>query len=491
MSSYYWKPIEDLPGNWSELSSTELEGLATVWKDNSGKLKTRKSLKQFNEQLSREWAIETGIIENIYSIDRGTTQILIEKGIEASLMPFGTTDKPPDQIVLILKDHEDVFEGLFDFVSQRRALSTSYIKELHHALTRHQHTVHAVDSLGQIVETQLLHGEWKKDHNNPTRPSGELHEYCPPLQVSSEMDRLVNWHNEHIEKDIPPEIEAAWLHHRFTQIHPFQDGNGRVARALASLVFLQAGLFPLVLNRDNRTEYIDALEKADFGDLSPLVRLFSSIQKRVINKALSLSDDILHTTKPLERVITAAIEKLRARNQGETTQTQLRSIEIATELQKIASDRFNEIANRIDQQFKLQNPSYKAYVELKDKDDAFGYVSSTEKVAKELGYYANTRTYGFWLTLNIHEERLIQLTASFHALGVEPVGVMAVSAFISFWQVIEASSTIIASVGEPTSMSEEPFQFSYDEQDEEVIKRFNPWIDNVLIIGLDYWRRHL
>ena len=37
------------------------------------------------------------------------------------------------------------------------------------------------------------------------------------------------------------EIEATWLHHRFTQIHPFQDGNGRVARALASLVFF-AGL---------------------------------------------------------------------------------------------------------------------------------------------------------------------------------------------------------------------------------------------------------
>ena len=43
-----------------------------------------------------------------------------------------------------------------------------------------------------------------------------------------------------------PEVEAAWLHHRFGQIHPFQDGNGRVARALATMIFLRAGFVPLV-----------------------------------------------------------------------------------------------------------------------------------------------------------------------------------------------------------------------------------------------------
>jgi Fic family protein len=45
-------------------------------------------------------------------------------------------------------------------------------------------------------------------------------------------------------------VQAAWLHHRFTQIHPFADGNGQVARAIASLVFIEAGWFPLILKRD-------------------------------------------------------------------------------------------------------------------------------------------------------------------------------------------------------------------------------------------------
>lgn len=91
------------------------------------------------------------------------------------------------------------------------------------------------------------------------RPDGIVHEYCPPEQVVSEMERLVEMHNQHLEI-VAPEVEAAWLHHRFTQTHPFQDGNGRVARTLASLIFIRQGLFPIVITRSDRQEYINASE---------------------------------------------------------------------------------------------------------------------------------------------------------------------------------------------------------------------------------------
>ena len=104
------------------------------------------------------------------------------------------------------------------------------------------------------------------------------------------MERLVGLHASHEGLGVPPEIEAAWLHHRFTQIHPFQDGNGRVARALASLVFLRAGWFPLVIvgSGEDRNAYIRALEAADAGDLAPVVELFASVQRREFRKALSI-----------------------------------------------------------------------------------------------------------------------------------------------------------------------------------------------------------
>jgi hypothetical protein len=143
-----WKPIEDLPGDWIKLHHTEFESLAVIWQGQSASLQRTDSLRQFNDRLRREWAIETGIIENLYAIDRGITQLLIEKGIEESLIPHGATDKPAEEIVPILKDQEEVLEGLFDFVAQRRELSSSYIKQLHQALTRHQETVCAINGIG-------------------------------------------------------------------------------------------------------------------------------------------------------------------------------------------------------------------------------------------------------------------------------------------------------------------------------------------------------
>src|SRR2546425_4134046 len=288
MTATEWTFIEDRPKNYDELHDSGLESLAAIWKEQSATLVKRDALAQFNERLRREWAIETGIIENLYSIDRGITQLLIEKGIETSLIPHGSTDKPAEQIVPILKDQEEVLDGIFDFVARRRELSTSYIKELHQAFTRHQDTVTAINGLGRSIEVPLLRGQWKQLPNNPKRPDGAVHEYCPPEHVGAEMEALIHFYQEHSKATIAPEVEAAWLHHRFTQIHPFQDGNGRIARALASLVFLRSGWFPLVINRDIRDEYISALETADMGDLAPLVNLFSRIQKKAFLKALSL-----------------------------------------------------------------------------------------------------------------------------------------------------------------------------------------------------------
>src|SRR5947209_20053764 len=88
------------------------------------------------------------------------------------------------------------------------------------------------------------------------------------------MDELIRIYGERQNRQVPPEVSSAWLHHRFTQIHPFSDGNGRVARALASLVFIRSGWFPVVIKRDDRPRYIEDLEKADAGDLLQLVALF-------------------------------------------------------------------------------------------------------------------------------------------------------------------------------------------------------------------------
>ena len=273
------------------MADPTLPVLAEEWAQGRKAVGDSAEIRRFNAELLREVAIETGIIEGLYSIDRGTTETLIRMGLIKEELAQGIIDRSPDEIMPILEDQQSATEGLFDFVKQERDLSTSYIKDLHAHLTRHQPSTSGLTPDGRRVDVPLLRGDWKTQPNNPRRDDGSVHEYCPPEQVASEMDRLVEMHLAHEAAGVSPDVSAAWLHHRFTQIHPFQDGNGRVARSLASLVFLRAGWFLLSVTRDERGAYLDALERADSGEDGKLFRFFAELQKGWFNKAIASLGD--------------------------------------------------------------------------------------------------------------------------------------------------------------------------------------------------------
>lgn len=200
----FWQPIEDLPVKWQDLASSELPPLVTVWNEQADRLRQSGEFQTFNEKLRREIAIETGIIERLYTIDRGITRLLIEQGINEALIPHGATDRPVKQVVSLIKDQEAAIEGLFDFVGGQRTLSTSYTKQLHQLLTQSQDSTEALDPLTEkIFRVPLIKGDWKRQPNNPLRPDGSVHEYCPPEQVASEMDRLIALHHQHRDQKSP------------------------------------------------------------------------------------------------------------------------------------------------------------------------------------------------------------------------------------------------------------------------------------------------
>lgn len=71
------------------------------------------------------------------------------------------------------------------------------------------------------------------------------------------------------------------LIHKFTIIHPFSDGNGRISRALLNWILKEKRIPPIYIDTESRTEYLDALSLADkTGDCTSLVIL---IEKRVIS----------------------------------------------------------------------------------------------------------------------------------------------------------------------------------------------------------------
>lgn len=480
MPGYKWKPIEDLPNDWQKLASSELAGLFAVWKEHVVTLKDSPAYLEFQARLRREWAIETGIIEGLYDINRGVTRTLIERGLHASLIAHGDANKPAEEIIPMLKDHEAVVEGLFDFVGQKRELSTSYIKQVHQALTTHQETAEGVDQFGRHTPIPLLRGDWKKRPNNPTRSDGSVHEYCPPEQVASEMDRMIEMHQRHLQEGVPPEVEAAWLHHRFTQIHPFQDGNGRVARALASLVLIRSGWFPFVVHRDDRNEYLDCLEQADRGDLSSLVQLFGRIQKKAFNQAIGLTESVILETDPIQQIIFAAEERLRTRKELSPE-----TIRFVNQLAESVEMRLLQIRNDLEEALRRADERYSVTVENSWTGYSHKFDSQINLIAEELGYRPDISRFSQWWSLAIREESQIAIVFSFHSVKPVSAELIAVSAWM------ESQNLEGDLAGQPKHICNEVFQFSSREAELAVTQRFSKWLEDSLLIGLDAWRKNL
>ena len=75
---YKWRPIEDLPDRPRSLTDGELDSLKRVWANQKDEMIQLGTLDEFEKRLRREWSIETGIIEGVYTLDRGVTKTLIE-----------------------------------------------------------------------------------------------------------------------------------------------------------------------------------------------------------------------------------------------------------------------------------------------------------------------------------------------------------------------------------------------------------------------------
>jgi Fic family protein len=88
-----------------------------------------------------------------------------------------------------------------------------------------------------------------------------------PKKIQSEMDALFHWVATAREKVHQVKF-AAQLHKRIIFIHPFKDGNGRIARLMMNTALIQEGYLPAVIPPVLRQEYIELLEKAHRDDKS-------------------------------------------------------------------------------------------------------------------------------------------------------------------------------------------------------------------------------
>ena len=289
---HIWKPIE-FNDYWVHTDTSSFDELAASWYEKrKGFKEGNKDFNDFLNKLKRQHAIETGIIEKLYDLSEGITQTFIKEGFIENFISHEDTNIPASQLMGYLKSHFEAMDFVFDLVKNNRPLTKSFILELHQLILQHQDYSIAIDALGNSVRVKVLKGKFKEQPNNPKREDGTVFEYCPPIHVDSEIEKLLSIYQDLEVEQIHPIIIASWFHHAFSQIHPFQDGNGRIARLLTSLILIKHKLFPLNVLRNDKPEYIKALEKADKGAPNDLVKLFGKIQRRNIEDYLK---DIIKT----------------------------------------------------------------------------------------------------------------------------------------------------------------------------------------------------
>ena len=95
---------------------------------------------------------------------------------------------------------------------------------------------------------------------------------------------------------------AAWAHWAIARVHPFEDGNGRLARLWQDLLLLRAKLTVAIIRPQDRELYLNTLGRADDGDFNPLVRLICGrvmATLQVYIKAQEAGDELIGRAEDL------------------------------------------------------------------------------------------------------------------------------------------------------------------------------------------------
>lgn len=229
------------------------------------------SLRPFNEtteaiveqKLRVDWNYNSNAIEG-NQVSRGETELFLEQGLTAKGKPF--------KDYLDIRGHDEAIGFLKDLVSRKEPLTEAVIRELHKILLVEPYETPA-EALDGTPTTKIVRlGEYKSLPNHVKTVTGAIHYYARPEETPALMEGLINWYRgQNDASELHPVVISSLFHHRFTAIHPFDDGNGRMARLLMNLILMQHQLPPAVLRFEKRNEYLSALQQADSGTHSTLI----------------------------------------------------------------------------------------------------------------------------------------------------------------------------------------------------------------------------
>jgi len=211
--------------------------------------------------LERAFAVDTGALEGLYPTDAGLTLTIAMEGAS-----WQTRAEERGDLLRFFSAQLKSFDLLMDGVTGELPLVVeAWLRRLHEEICEPQDT-YKVQTAQGVQEKSLRKGEYKREPNHVLTAEGTWFAYAPPADTPSEMERFVAELNSSSFSAADPIIQASYAHYAFIRIHPFADGNGRVARALATLYLTRRYGVPLLILVDQKNSYLAALRAADAGN---------------------------------------------------------------------------------------------------------------------------------------------------------------------------------------------------------------------------------
>jgi Fic family protein len=297
-----YKPFPTF-AEWAEKTSID----TVRWDRYNASLASRSDLspevlRRAREIAKRAAALDTGAIEGLYEVDRGFTfTVAFETAAwEVELAKRGENVRP------LFEAQLHAYDFVLDLATKAEPISEAAIRVLHEEVCRAQATYRVMTAVGP-QEQPLTKGRYKALPNHVRTRDGVDHSYAPVDVTPAEVYRLV----EELRSDAflagHPVLQAAYAHYAFVVIHPFADGNGRVARALASCFTYRAVSMPIVILSEHKDTYLDALEGADKGDFQLFVDFMLA---RSLDTIALVNESVLGALSPTIEEGAEAVNKL-------------------------------------------------------------------------------------------------------------------------------------------------------------------------------------
>ena len=173
-----------------------------------------------------------------------------------------------------IKGHNEAINIIMSLIKNERDLNETGIRSLHKKILGEGYYNPSKTNEGKQTKKLIKGGRYKTSSNHVETVTGEIHYYAIVEETPIKMKELVDWYNESLKLDnVNPVVLAFLFHHKFVEIHPFDDGNGRMTRLLTNFILLRFGYPVSIIKQDKRQAYYAALSQADQGELIPFVEL--------------------------------------------------------------------------------------------------------------------------------------------------------------------------------------------------------------------------